>query len=41
MLEAKTISEEQTSEIILPPEIQKIVDERGFYLYEWISLREY
>ncbi len=37
MSETRTIPEEQTSSIILPSEIQKIVNERGFYLYEWIS----
>ena len=40
MLKIRAIPEEQSSKITLPPEIQKIVDERGFYLYEWISLEE-
>ncbi len=34
MSEIRTIPEEQSVNFILPPEIQKIVDERGFYLYE-------
>lgn len=40
MLKTRVNAEEQPSEIILPPDIQKIVNERGFYLYEWISIDE-